>query len=411
MSETATLKRPSSEIYNDNDVYRLPIIAELAERVDIVREADVPPLTIERRWADLHSPAGVEHYNLRPDLAPGNSFKPRGAYTAVRRAVLEQGASRIGTASAGNHAQGIANAVKKFAERGHDVTAKIWIPANTPGSKIDGIASFNSVTNDLIHIDMTSPTFNMADDLARTDENFYYISPFDNYDVIAGQGTVATEALAAHPNANKLFVTVGGGGLLAGALESVASMKQAGLANPDLKVVAVMLKGNDSLLQTLQRGRPSQATQLDTLAEGAAVAQIGDIPAQLIQRYKEHLELLTITRDDLAETHQHLKNRSHQYPPDEMTSLLPQAGAAVLAKLRNRYDTPEIWLTMSTGTNTSHEKTVELEQHYQQRRSERTAMLRAMARPSVAKLVTRPTSNKRAASRPRLGVASGYVIR
>lgn len=412
MSEIATLKRPSSEVYHDNEIYQLPSTSELVERVAIIREAAIPPLTIERRWADLPSHANVEQYNLRPDLGPGNSFKSRGAYTAVRAAVLQHGERRIGTASAGNHAQGVANAVQTFAARGYDVIAKIWMPANTPASKINGVTSFNYPGNRAVEIDMASLTFDQADTLARMDEDFHYISPFDNYDVISGQGTVATEALAAHPHTDKLFVTVGGGGLLAGTLESVAALKAAGLINQDLKVVAVLLEGNDSLLQTLHAGTPSPATRLDTLTEGAAVAQIGDIPARIIQQLQEHLEFMTVTRDDLAEAHHHLQQRNHQYPIDETTSLLPQAGARVLAATRNRYSAPELWLTMTTGTNGSVEKTKVLEHHHQERIRQRTRQLRAYGQQGVRQTVAPPHRTPRQlTAKPRLGMASGYIVR
>lgn len=409
MSETSIYThRPEAITYTD--IYRLPIIAELAARVDIVREGGIPPLTIDRRWADI-SEANIEHYNLRTDVeTPGSSFKARGAYTAVRAAVLEGGHTHIGTASAGNHAQGIASAVKQFSAQG--VTAKIWMPKNTPARKVSGVRSFDPAGH-YLDIDMTSPTFDQADKVAQAaSDTYYYISPFDNYDVIAGQGTVATEALAEHPDTDKLFVTVGGGGLLAGTLESVASMKAAGMVNPNLTVVAVMLQGNDSLLQTLQYGTPSPATQLDTLTEGAAVSQIGDIPARLIHEHQDHLELLIVTRDDMAETQYHLANRTQTYPPDEMTSLLPQTGARVLAKSRTRYSEKQKWLTMTTGTNISEEKTHLLQDHYRRIAQSRQAMLRSFGHASV-KPVVAPSEPRSANAKYRTGksVASGYILR
>jgi threonine dehydratase len=369
-------RQETQETHTFLDIYHEPNVAELIRRVDIVREMGVPPLVIESRPADLPTRANIKHYNLRTDqgpdgTAPCGTFKVRGASYAVYHA-MQRGETFIAAASAGNHGQGVAYAVGQFAEADPDVRAKIWMSGDTPPGKVAGVLSHERNYNPFLELDLTSGTFAQADAAAQADPRSHYISPYNNYEVIAGQSTVAIEALAEHPETDKLFVAVGGGGLLAGMLEAAATMKAAGLVNPDLKVVAVVFEGNDSLVQTRDNEWvPSPATSVDTLTEGAAVPVIGAIPAELVALYSEHLLIEVVTKNDLAETLHTIEQSGSDFPLDETTSLLPRAGALKMAKARNHYDNREVWLTMTTGINSTEEKLQTLrdlhaQTHYQE---------------------------------------------
>lgn len=347
-----------------------PTVQDLEERTAIVHEAGVVIPPIEKLGYNISPLVYME--DVRGDVAPGHSFKARGAYYAMKKLVARFGKRfKVATASAGNHAQGVANAAEILG-----VEADIYMPEGTPEVKIQGVqdlASENLVTIHTKDPDTGKPfySFEETQTAALAAENTEYLSPFNNRDVIAGQGTLAYEALKQRPNTDKLFVTVGGGGLLAGTLEAVAAMKREGLVKPDLKVVAVMLEGNDSLLETMSNNwMPSPATGIDDFAEGGAVETIGDIPAAMIKKYKDHLETELVTFDDMARALWELdfanQSSGSELPVDETTSLVVRAGAMVRAQrrtLEGGYG-KQSWLTVTTGSNASNAKLQKLRDRY-----------------------------------------------
>lgn len=355
-----------------------PTIADLEERTAIVHEAGVVTPPIEKLGYSISPLVYME--NVRGDAAPGHSFKARGAYYAMKKLVARLGGKfKVATASAGNHAQGVANAAQILG-----VEADIYIPEGTPDKKIQGVQ--NLASEDLVTIhtkdpDTKKPFYSFEDTqlAAQAAENAEYLSPFNNRDVIAGQGTLAYEALKQRPNTDKLFVTVGGGGLLAGTLEAVATMKREGFVNPDLKVVAVMLEGNDSLLETKKNNWvPSPATGVDDFAEGGAVEMVGDLPAVLIEKYKDHLETEVVSFDDMAWALWELdfanQSKDDSLPMDETTSLVVRAGAIKQAERHTLEGAKgkQNWLTMTTGSNASDTKLQKLRNRYMQIYNETT---------------------------------------
>lgn len=347
-----------------------PTVKDLDGRTAIVHRAGVMTPSIEKLGYNISPLVYME--DVRGDMAPGRSFKARGAYYAMEKLVAKLGRKfKVATASAGNHAQGVANAAEILG-----VKADIYMPEGTPEVKVQGVrnlASENLVTIYTKDPDTDKPfySFDETQSAAQVAENTEYLSPFNNHDVIAGQGTLAYEALKQRPNTDKLFVTVGGGGLLAGTLEVVAAMKREGLVKPDLKVVAVMLEGNDSLLETQKNNWiPSPATEVDDFAEGGAVEVVGDIPAAMIEKYEDHLETEVVTFDDMARALWELdyanQSSDSSLPVDETTSLVVRTGAMVRAQRRNLEGGygKQNWLTVTTGSNASEAKLQKLRDRY-----------------------------------------------
>lgn len=363
MSASTLERSPEYALDPEMREYSRPSVAELESRCEVMRQAGIPSAVFET--VGKQGTASVWQEYIRADVAPGNSFKVRGAYMAVSRAIEKRNVTHFVTASAGNHAQGVAYAVNQLG--GH---ATIFMPESTPQVKIEGVKELGG-TN--ITFDTSAESFEKAQILAQN-HGAEYISPYDDYDVIAGQGTVIYEALRKQPDTDVVFDIVGGGGKLASDLEVVDVLKRAGHLKPSFKVVAVVYEGNDSLIRTLENdGKPQPASKVDSFCEGTAVVQPGDIPAEMIWRDRKHLEVMTVTKKDLAETLAAIKARNNTlvelghepFPLPETTGLLAAAGAQKRARQRTMQSAaPELWLVMVTGSNADAGKLSELDELY-----------------------------------------------
>ncbi|WP_422777771.1 threonine ammonia-lyase, biosynthetic [Pseudomonas mediterranea] len=198
----------------------------------------------------------------REDLQPTFSFKIRGAYNKLVQLTPEQRARGVITASAGNHAQGVALAARELG-----ISACIVMPMTTPQLKVLGVR--NRGAEALLHGESFPFALEHALDLARqTGREF--VSPFDDPDVIAGQGTVAMEILRQHAGAlDAIFVPVGGGGLIAGVAAYVKYLR------PDVRIIGVESQHSACLQAALSAGERVILPAVGTFADGVAVAQIG----------------------------------------------------------------------------------------------------------------------------------------
>lgn len=199
----------------------------LSDYVRRILAAPVYDLAIETPLQSaraLSAALGNEVLLKREDLQPTFSFKIRGAYTRLSALTAAQRASGVVTASAGNHAQGVALAARELA-----MTATIVMPTTTPELKVEGVRSRGGHV--VLHGDSFPQALAHALTLADT-EGMTFVPPFDDPDVIAGQGTVAMEILRQQPgNLDAIFVPVGGGGLIAGIAAYVKYLR------PQVKVV------------------------------------------------------------------------------------------------------------------------------------------------------------------------------
>jgi threonine dehydratase len=224
------------------------------------------PATPLQRNAFLSDRFEAEIFLKREDLSPVRSYKIRGAYNALRKAVAS-GQNRFACASAGNHAQGVAYVCRHLG-----VTGSVFMPVTTPNQKIDKTRAFGG---DSVEICLTGDYF--EDTLAAAkdycaDTGAHFLSPFDDADVIEGQASVAVEILSEMVEEPDLVVSpVGGGGLASGMksyFESEATEIGLRLVEPT---------GARSLDAALQKGKPVALSQVDNFVDGAAVARIGDL--------------------------------------------------------------------------------------------------------------------------------------
>jgi threonine dehydratase len=264
--------------------------ASSPEPLDYLRRILLAPiydLAVETELTTLHKVSARlnnQIYLKREDQQPVHSFKLRGAYNKLNSLTEEQCIHGVIAASAGNHAQGLALAAKKLG-----INATIVMPKTTPDIKVDNVRRFGG------EVRLVGNSFNEAQaasvDYAKA-ENKTVIHPFDDTDVIVGQGTVAKELLQQLPNADIVFIPVGGGGLLAG---MAVYLKQ---LSPKTKIVGVEAEDSACLKAALEAGKPVDLDQVGLFADGVAVKRIGEVTFGLIERYCD--EVITVTTDEIC---------------------------------------------------------------------------------------------------------------
>lgn len=223
---------------------------------------------------------------LKPEnLQVTGSFKIRGAYNKIASLSQEELARGIVTASAGNHAQGVAYAAR---ERGAKAT--IVMPQITPPLKVDATRAYGA--NVVLHGDVFDEAAAYAASLSR-DEGMIYIPPFDDYEVLCGQGTVGLEILEDVPDVTDIIVPLGGGGLGAGVALAVKMFR------PDVRVIGAIPEGSPAFKQSFAVGRVSPAEQVVTSAEGVAVKHPGDLTFAILNEFLD--DLVTVSERDINE--------------------------------------------------------------------------------------------------------------
>ncbi len=222
----------------------------------------------------------------REDLQPVFSFKIRGAYNKI--AQLSDTAARRGVicASAGNHAQGVA-----LAARTRGIPAVIVMPLTTPDIKVSAVASFGAEI--VLHGDDYEAAYEHATELARQ-RSLVFVHPFDDPDVIAGQGTIAMEILRQQhgDQIDAIFVPVGGGGLIAGIAAYAKSLY------PRIKIVGVEPEDAASMYESLRAGRRVTLDRVGIFADGVAVRRVGEEPFRLAREYVD--EVMLVSTDQLC---------------------------------------------------------------------------------------------------------------
>jgi threonine dehydratase len=250
----------------------------LAPVYDVAVETELTPLT------KLSSRLGNQITLKREDQQPVHSFKLRGAYNKLSNLTEEECIHGVIAASAGNHAQGLALAANKLG-----INATIVMPITTPDIKVDNVRRFGA------EVRLIGNSFNEAQvaslEYAR-DENKTLVHPFDDIDVIAGQGTVAKELLQQQPKAEVVFIPVGGGGLLAG---MAVYLKQ---LQPNIKVIGVEAEDSACLKAAMEAGKPVDLDQVGLFADGVAVKRIGEHTFNLIKHYCD--EVITVSTDEIC---------------------------------------------------------------------------------------------------------------
>ena len=221
----------------------------------------------------------------REDLQPVFSFKLRGAYNKLRHLSAEQLEAGVIAASAGNHAQGLALAAKKMGVR-----ATIVMPKTTPQIKVDAVRARGAKV--VLVGDSYDAAAAHADKLIE-EQGLTYIHPFDDPDVIAGQGTIGMEILRQIPgDLDAIFIAVGGGGLCAGVAAYVKHLR------PEIKIIAVESDDAACLDAAIKAGRRVRLKEVGIFADGTAVAQIGKETFRLLKDLVD--EVITVSTDEIC---------------------------------------------------------------------------------------------------------------
>ncbi len=231
--------------------------------------------------ARIHNPV----YFKREDMQPVFSFKLRGAYNKM--AGLSPAALKRGVicASAGNHAQGVALAAQRMGVR-----AVIVMPSTTPRIKVDAVEARGGEA--VLAGESYSDAYTHALELEKK-EKLTFVHPYDDPDVIAGQGTIAVEILRAHPKPiHAIFCPVGGGGLIAGVAAYVKRLR------PETKIIGVETLDANAMTRSLAEGRRITLEQVGLFADGTAVKQVGKETFRLCQQYVD--EMLLVDNDALC---------------------------------------------------------------------------------------------------------------
>jgi len=247
----------------------------------------------------------------REDMQPVFSFKLRGAYNKMANLPKAALYSGVIAASAGNHAQGVALSAQKLGCR-----AVIVMPTTTPLIKINAVKSRGAEV--VLFGDSYSDAYVHALELEKS-ENLTFVHPYDDPDVIAGQGTIAMEILEAHPEPiEAIFCCVGGGGLLAGIAAYVKAIR------PEIKVIGVEARDAEAMTESLQQGQRVMLEQVGLFADGAAVKQVGEHTFALCQQYVD--EMIVVDNDAICAA---IKDVF-----EDTRSILEPAGALATAGLK-----------------------------------------------------------------------------
>jgi threonine dehydratase len=246
---------------------------------DVARESSLEPAPrLSRRLAN-------NVLLKREDLQPVFSFKVRGAYNKIRNLTDEERARGVIASSAGNHAQGVALAASRLG-----VKALIVMPKTAPRIKVDAVSDFGAeiVLHGSSYDDARAHASQLAAETGMT-----VVPPFDDPDVIAGQGTVALEILRQHgPDIHAIFVAVGGGGLIAGIAAYVKSLW------PQIRVIGVEPEDAPSMHHSLEAGERVVLDHVGIFADGVATKQVGEEPFRIARKCVD--EVLLVSTDEIC---------------------------------------------------------------------------------------------------------------
>ena len=245
---------------------------------DILRETDV-----------LHSHAissvtDCELYLKPENLQRTGSFKVRGAYYKISQLPEEEKKKGVIACSAGNHAQGVALASKKFG-----INAKICMPEGAPISKVEATKKYGAET--ILVPGVYDDAYSEAERLQKK-YGYTFIHPFDDEDVIAGQGTIGLEILNQLGDVDVIVAPVGGGGLVAGIAYAVKSL------NPKIRVYGVQSAGAPGMLNSIHDGKLETLPSVSTIADGIAVKCPGNITFDLCSKYVD--DIVSVTDEQVA---------------------------------------------------------------------------------------------------------------
>ena len=227
---------------------------------------------------------GAQLYLKTENLQVTGSFKVRGAYYKMTLLSEEEKARGVIACSAGNHAQGVALAAQK-----NGIKAVICLPDGAPISKVEATKSYGAEV--CLVEGVYDDAYNKALSL-RDEKGYTFIHPFNDEDVIAGQGTIGLELMEQLPDLDAVLVPIGGGGLISGIAYTLKTL------NPRVKVYGVQAKGAPSMKNAIEHGEVETLPSVSTIADGIAVKRPGDLTYELCSKYVD--EIVTVTDDEIS---------------------------------------------------------------------------------------------------------------
>jgi threonine dehydratase len=282
--------------------------------LDRIKNARVYDVAIESpldKAARLSRRLGNEVWLKREDLQPVFSFKLRGAYNKIAQLAESHAQRGVICASAGNHAQGVA-----LAARRRGIPAVIVMPQTTPQIKVQAVADLAGQV--VLHGDDYDSACEHALSLAR-ERNLVFVHPFDDQDVIAGQGTVGLEIVRQlSAEADAIFVPVGGGGLIGGIAAYVKGL------HPTTRIIGVEPEDAATMYESLKAGRRITLGRVGIFADGVAVKRVGEETFALAQEYVD--EVLLVDTDEICAAIQDIF--------EDTRSIVEPAGALSVAGLK-----------------------------------------------------------------------------
>lgn len=270
---------------------------------DVVKRT---PLDYSHTFSEM---TGAEVYLKLENFQRTGSFKIRGAMNCIATLSDEEKAAGVVTASAGNHAQGVALAATRA---GAD--SKIVMPKHAPISKVKATERYGGET--ILHGADYDEAQAKAHEIEER-EGRTYVHAFDDPSVMAGQGTIGLEIVQDCPELDTVVVPIGGGGLISGIATAVKAH------NPDARVIGVQAEGASSVADSLRKGSIHELDHVDTIADGIATRRVGDEPFDVIRERVD--EVVTVSDEEIAVTLTYLLERSK--------TLVEGAGAVALAAL------------------------------------------------------------------------------
>ena len=247
----------------------------------------------------------------REDLQPVFSFKLRGAYNKLYQLSLKGDLKGVIAASAGNHAQGLALAASRLGQK-----ATIVMPKTTPKIKVDSVRSYGAKA--VLFGDTYDEASHYAHKLAE-DEGLAYIHPYDDPDVIAGQGTIGMEILRQYPESiDAIFIPVGGGGLIAGMASFIKYLR------PEIKIIGVEPEDAACMAAAFEKNRRVVLDQVGIFADGVAVKQVGRETFRIAKKCVD--EVITVSTDQICASIKDIF--------DDTRSITEPAGALAVAGIK-----------------------------------------------------------------------------
>lgn len=225
-----------------------------------------------------------EVYLKTENLQVTGSFKVRGAYFKISQLSEEEKQRGVIACSAGNHAQGVALAAAKAG-----IKSLICLPDGAPISKVEATRAYGAdiCLVEGVYDDAYKKALQLRDEMGYT-----FIHPFDDEDVIAGQGTIGLELLDQLPDLDAVVVPIGGGGLISGVAYAIKSL------NPAVKVYGVQAAGAPSMANSVYDGKIERLASVSTIADGIAVKEPGENTFRLCSQYVD--EIVTVTEDEIS---------------------------------------------------------------------------------------------------------------